>query len=103
MAAPQERYVTSNGIEKVRKKVTNEIKPVLEKAHTDIDTTGVSFPGFGLLGEAVFGWKYSELQGYAKQILAEGTDTLTQWDTALADIESKWKAAENNSTLVVYQ
>jgi hypothetical protein len=106
MAPPQERYVTSQGIEKVRKKVTDEIKPVLEKAKTDVHGTDVGFPGFGVLGELIFGWKYRELQTYSQEILTEAIDTLDKWDKSLTDIKKAWRSAEDNSTphvTVVYQ
>ncbi|MCW2886836.1 MAG: hypothetical protein QOE54_4211 [Streptosporangiaceae bacterium] len=107
MAPPQqERYVTSKGIERVRKKVTDEIKPVLEKAKTDLHDTDVALPGFGLLGELFFGWKYHELQAYSQTVIAQAVDTLGKWDTALKTIENNWRSAEDNSTpgvTVVYQ
>jgi hypothetical protein len=104
--APQERYVTSTGIHRVRSKVTDEIKPVLTKAKTDIHETDVGNVGFGALGELLFGWKYHELQGYSKTIIEQAIDTLDKWDTALTTIEKNWRSAEDNSTpgvTVVYQ
>lgn len=106
MAPPQERYVTSAGIDRLRKKVTDEIKPVLVKAHTDIQETDLGFPGFGLLGEMLFGWKYRELQHYARDVLGEAVDTLTKWDTALGQVKDNWRKAEDNSipgVTVLYQ
>ena len=102
----QDRYVTSNGIEKLRKKVTDEIKPVLVKSKNDIKGTDVGFPGFGILGEMLFGWKYRELMHYAEDVLGEAVTTVTKWDGALTDIKTNWRKAEDNSTpgvTVVYQ
>jgi hypothetical protein len=98
----QERYVVSSAIGELRTKIASQITPVIAKAHTDIDDTSVSFPGFGLLGQVVFGSAYNGLQSYSREVLTNALDTLHAWDTSLGQIEKNWRNAEDNST-VVYQ
>lgn len=96
----QEIHVMSSAIGDLRTKIAGELTPVLKKAHTDIDDTSVSFPAFGALGQLVFGTAYSDVQNYARQTLQNALDTLSGWDTALAQIEKNWLNAEDKSSAV---
>jgi hypothetical protein len=98
----QEIHVVSSAIGEIRTKIATEITPTIQKAHTDIDTTSVGFPGFGLLGQVAFGIAYGQIQGYSRQVLQNALDTLGAWDTSLGQIEKNWRNAEDKST-VVYQ
>ncbi|SEG79440.1 hypothetical protein SAMN04489712_112216 [Thermomonospora echinospora] len=95
----QDRHVTSEGIGKVRAKVVGDLKRMIDEMRTDIDSTDVGPPGFGLLGEIVFGWKYREIQEHCREILGQAGETLDAWGTSLTVIQQNWRNAENANTV----
>lgn len=101
-APEQERYVTSEAIESVRKKIDTDLKQFFTDVKTYIDDTDISFPGWGALGALLIGFQYSHMQNDVRQKADDGHDTADAMATALGVVKTNWKNAEDAST-VVYQ
>jgi hypothetical protein len=98
----QERYVTSAGIESVRKKIDTDAKQFFADVKGYVDDTDVSFPGWGVLGSLIIGIRYGKIQDDVRGLMDNGHDTMDAWSTALDTIKKNWKKAEDSST-AVYQ
>jgi hypothetical protein len=98
----QERYVTSEAIESVRKKIDTDLKQFFTDVKTYIDDTDIPFPGWGALGTLFIGFQYSNMQNDVRQKADDGHDTADAMATALGVVKTNWKNAEDANT-VVYQ
>ncbi|GAB2816123.1 hypothetical protein GCM10027176_20960 [Actinoallomurus bryophytorum] len=101
-ASDQERYVTSEGIESVRKKIDTDLKQFFTDVKTYVDDTDLSFPGWGALGSLLIGFQYSHIQNDVRQKADDGHDTADAMATALGVVKTNWRNAEDANT-VVYQ
>ncbi|GAA2441401.1 hypothetical protein GCM10010191_67010 [Actinomadura vinacea] len=99
----QDKYVTSEGIEKIRTTLQEEAKPFFQDVKKRVDDTDVSFPGFGLLGMIAMAPTYQGVQDEMRRFMQDATDVLEAWRGGLEDIKRVWRAAEDYSKPTVVE
>jgi hypothetical protein len=99
----QEKYVTSEGIEKIRVTLQEEGKPFFQNVKKMVDDTDVAWPGFGLLGMIAISPTYKGVQDEMRRFMQDATDVMEEWRNALEDIKRVWRAAEDYSTPTVVE
>ncbi|GAA0846664.1 hypothetical protein ACFQVD_40055 [Streptosporangium amethystogenes subsp. fukuiense] len=95
----QDKYVTSSSIGNIQRNLGEKVIPGLRELKSDIDSTDVGFPGFGLIG-ALTGSKYSQTQDDIKNMVEDAITSVEAWIAALETIKKNWRAAEDASTVV---
>jgi len=103
MAPGQERYVTSEGIEKIRVTLKDEAIPFFQRIRTMVGETDVAFPGFGLIGLIAISPAYRNVQEEMERYMQDAVDAMEAWRTALEGIKRVWRAAEDYSAPTVVE
>ncbi|WP_214414281.1 hypothetical protein [Sphaerisporangium fuscum] len=98
--AIQDRYVTSKAIDGVIHQIDDTLLPWLQELHDMVDATTVGFPGFGLVGEVVFGFLYRAKQNDVRGEFKEAMTVAHGWTENLGTAKKNWRAAEDASTVV---
>ncbi|MEV7009929.1 hypothetical protein [Streptosporangium sp. NPDC051022] len=98
----QDRYVTSTAIQSIRTEIGDDVIPKIKELRGLVDSTDVTAPGWGAVGELAIGIRYRDVQDDAREKLGQALDVLESWLEALTTATVNWQTAEYNST-VVYQ
>ncbi|MCG5220536.1 hypothetical protein [Streptosporangium sp. KLBMP 9127] len=99
----QEKYVTSKAIAGIQQEIELDVIPAVQAVANMIDTTVLSTPGWGVLGELAIGIRYSAVQDDVEDKFEEAITVLDSWIKMLDTARSNWRTAEDQSSLVVYK
>ncbi|MFB4299357.1 hypothetical protein [Actinomadura sp. NTSP31] len=94
----QEKYVTSQGIERTRRQVLTEAKPLFRGIRDEVDDTDVGGVAFGVVGLAFLADAYAAVQNDMRRFMNDAMELMDEWGEALEGIERVWRAAEDYST-----
>ncbi|MFJ2029249.1 hypothetical protein [Streptosporangium sp. NPDC087985] len=97
----QDRYVTSTCITNIQRNLNDKLLPSLKQLKKDVDSTSVSFPGFGTIGVLLIG-KYGSTQNDIRRMVDDAIATVEAWIESLETIKKNWREAEEKS-IVVYR
>jgi hypothetical protein len=94
----QEKYVTSQGIERTRQQVLTEAKPLFQGIKNEVDDTDVGGVAVGVVGLAFLADANAAVQDDMRRFMSDAMEVMDEWGESLAGIERVWRAAEDYST-----
>ncbi|GAA3471598.1 hypothetical protein [Nonomuraea roseola] len=95
--------MVSKGIDHLAWRVGEEVRPMFTLPRDALfQATEIAGPGFGVLGEALLGDTYREVQQMAQAFLHDGDECARGWQDALRTCAHNWRLAED-ANMVKYQ
>ncbi|MFF4773027.1 hypothetical protein [Microtetraspora fusca] len=95
----QDRYVTSNGIHKLRNRLADDVIPQFEKRRSQVDETVLGPWDLGMSGSAIILPTYESAVVRARGHLDDAIDTAQKWMEQLGIAAANWRDAEDASTV----